>query len=606
MSWKPWVLLGCVTIAGLTFLAYAGPFKFSEREPAGSADGAGRVASNGRGDESARAASANAESSGSFTNILPEDDRKFIWDIEHIALILDVHAFPRVAKTLREADRAGFAAFLSDDFTGSLLDESARQSASYPFGEFNWIGDPGDAKPPASADDFAGYVMSQRARFAGPTKAEVRLMRLSPVDHHDLKGAWQGTMKIRIAGERSPGQPSEVEMQARFTLEDPPDDIADRTQWLKSCRLYSWREQSSTHLLMRDVAAERGIDPHRFHDNWDFPDKPPLVVQGGVYLTDFDRDGSVDVLVKDVNGTALFQNQGDGNFKDVTQSSGLAKLMQRHAVPSLFADFDGDGYEDLISGTQIFSNNRDGTFSDVTPITNLRLPANQGAFAVADYDLDGLLDLYVVRASPGPMGRSRVSWVDDQTGPGNQLWRNLGNWRFKNVTEAAGASAGHRSCFAAVWLDANSDGRPDIAASDEFGSSVLLINGTDGKFTERILKEPFGGFCMGLAAGDYDNDGHIDIYLANMFSKAGDRIIANLPTDAYSPDLRAKIKQFVVGSELLHGNGDGSFSARGQALNVNGVGWAYGPNFVDLDNDGWLDIVAPAGFLSYTRGEPDG
>ena len=68
-----------------------------------------------------------------------------------------------------------------------------------------------------------------------------------------------------------------------------------------------------------------------------------------------------------------------------------------------------------------------------------------------------------------PMGQSRVSWVDDQSGPGNQLWRNLGNWRFKNVTESTGTSAGHRSCFAAVWLDANDDGRPDIAVSDEFG-----------------------------------------------------------------------------------------------------------------------------------------
>ena len=132
------------------------------------------------------------------------------------------------------------------------------------------------------------------------------------------------------------------------------------------------------------------------------------------------------------------------------------------------------------------------------------------------------------------------------------------------------------------------------------------MNQPDGKFAERPLKSPFAGFCMGIAAGDYDNDGKVDLYLANMFSKAGDRIIANLRTAAYSPDVRAKIKDFVVGSELLHANGDGSFTAQGRAMNVNGVGWAYGPNFVDLNNDGWLDLYAPAGFLSYARGEPDG
>jgi hypothetical protein len=614
MQRKRWLLLGvCAAVAGVaSFLVYDGRILFGRnsdsdirrdvtriRDPhaAGSkVDSAGGDAGNG----------ATGSSTGSEGDALPDADRKYVWDIEHVALILDVHVFPRIGKAIREADAAALAAFLNDDFQSRLIEDESHESARYPFADFRWLGDPKDAAPQANKEEFVAYLLRQRSLFIKPTKADVRLMRLSPVKRGEMDGTWQGTMKIRIAGERTDGRPAEIELNGQFTLENPRDEILEQSGWLRSFRIYSWRNFDATNQLMRDVAAERGIDPKRFHDNWDHPDTPPMVVQGGVYLCDYDRDGRLDVLITDMNGLAFFHGNGDGYFTETTESSGLAGAVKRQAAPAIFADFDGDAYEDLIIADQIFRNNQDGTFSDMTAITNLRLPQSQGAYAVADYDLDGQLDLYVVRASPGPVGRSRVSWVDDQSGPGNQLWKNLGNWRFRNVTETANASAGHRSCFAAVWLDANSDGRPDIAASDEFGSSVLLVNQLDGRFNEQVLKPPFGGFCMGIAAGDFDNDGHVDLYLANMFSKAGDRIIANLPPDAYNPDLRAKIQEFVVGSELLRGNGDGRFTALGRAMNVNGVGWAYGPNFVDLDNDGWLDIYAPAGFLSYTRGEPDG
>jgi hypothetical protein len=612
MRWDRWLIVGCLAAAaGVTgFLAYGGHHLF-RRDRAAATE---RAKSIGivRPAESPQFSAATDATTGEDTgedseaNSLAPEYRKYIWDIEHIALVLDVHVFPRFAKALRDAVAEDVSAFLSDDFAGRLVREESIEGERSECGEFRWTRDAADSVPAIDRTGFIAFLMRQRAVFPESPKAEVRLMRLSPVERGNLSGTWQGTMKIRLAGERGPGKPTEIEVQVRFTVDHPTDEVLERTGWIKSASVYSWRQFDAPAPLMHDVAAERGIDPKRFLDNWEHPDQPPRVVQGGVYLCDFDRDNRLDVLVPDANGIALFQNTGDGSFTDVAESSGLAREVKRPASPAIFVDLDGDAYEDLIIGTQVFRNNRDATFSDVTAITNLRLPKEQGAYAVADYDLDGQMDIYVVRASPGPVGQSRVSWVDDQTGPGNLLWKNLGNWRFRNVTEATNASAGHRSCFAAVWLDANCDGRPDIAASDEFGSTVLLINQPDGRFTERICKEPFGGFCMGITAGDFDNDGHVDLYLANMFSKAGDRIIANLPPDAYTPELRAKIEEFVVGSELLRGAGDGSFTAIGRAMNVHGIGWAYGPNLVDLDNDGWLDIYAPAGFLSYTRGEPDG
>lgn len=539
-------------------------------------------------------------------NRLSDADRKYIWDIEHIALILDVHVFPRMARAIRAQDSSAVAAVLADDFNGKLPDLASARTISFSYGESRVGTDHDPGWTEADRDRFVAYLMARRAEFKEPPKVELRLMRLSPVDRSVLEGPWHGTLKLRLAGEATDGRPSELEMQGHFTLESPGDDIEQREHWLKSCDFASARSNTATHFLMTEVAAARGIDRRRYHDNWVEPDQDPIVARGGVQICDFNRDGIFDILITDPREATLFQGQPGGQFRDVTESVGLAGRIQRAAGPAIFADFDGDGFEDLLIGSQMFRNDQGRAFTDVTNQTSIRLPADAGGFSVADYDLDGRVDLYVVRSSPGPAGRSRVSWVDDQSGPGNQLWRNIGGWQFRNVTTITNTSAGHRSCFSAVWLDANNDGRPDLAVADEFGATTLLVNQSDGRFTEYPVKSPFAGFCMGIVAGDFDNDGHTDIYLANMYSKAGDRIIANLPEDAYTPEVRAKIKDFVNGSELLRNRGDLTFESIGKAAGVNGVGWAYGPCFTDLNNDGWLDLYATAGFLSYTRGDPDG
>jgi hypothetical protein len=179
------------------------------------------------------------------------------------------------------------------------------------------------------------------------------------------------------------------------------------------------------------------------------------------------------------------------------------------------------------------------------------------------------------------------------------------------VTEASGTGGGNRSCFTAVCLDANNDGWPDIHVINEFGNGVLLINQGNGTFREELLVNGPGDFgTMGVTAGDFDNDGNIDLYAANMYSKAGSRVIGNLRPDAYPPDkfpgLMETMRHFVMGSQLWRNKGQLKFEPKGKEWQVASVGWAYGPAAVDLDNDGFLDLYATAGFMSMDRNEPDG
>jgi hypothetical protein len=391
-----------------------------------------------------------------------------------------------------------------------------------------------------------------------------------------------------------------------YRLPKPTEDNLAGKGWIQSAAIVQTLVGHAQRFLLRDATKERGIDPSLFYDNWLNEQRYPI--NGGVYLCDFNRDGILDLLVTDKNGYYLFKGLPQGRFVDVTEEVGLPRkrfVGTDNPTMAAFVDLDGDGWEDLILGNHIFRNMEGKQFIDYTSQTNLRIAPDVSNISLADYDRDGRVDLYMTRSS----GVKQGSWLGGKSGDqrGNQLWRNKGDWAFEDVTESTGTSGGFRSTFSSVWLDINNDGWPDLYVINEFGNGVLLLNNRNGTFTECQLAEGPNDFgTMGVTCGDIDNDGNIDIYCANMYSKAGSRVIGNLKPGTYPDDVMAKMRQFVAGSQLWRNQGNLRFDKVGQHCQVAAVGWAYGAALIDLDNDGWLDLYATAGFMSSSRDEPDG
>jgi hypothetical protein len=538
---------------------------------------------------------------------LPEAERTYLWDIEHGGNLLVRYGFGPFAVALRQADASVLRAQCSEDFQGQTL--RAPQEVAWHSDGLDVVRQKESGQPPQSLDrgQFVETLLNFRRLFSAEPKVKLSLMKLSPVRRSDLDGPWQGTCQLRLWGEKVPGQPAEVIVYLSYEIPRPTTSRLQAGGWLSSCSIQQSHVGQARSFLMREVAAERGLDVAPLFDNWIKETHPPRDVSGGVFLCDFDRDGILDMLITDINGYWLYKGLPGGKFQDVTVKMDLPRRAPNvlFAAPAAFIDIDGDGWEDLILGQSIYKNENGEHFKNMNRDCDLRVPDDAIGFAVADFDRDGRLDLYITRNGWGKAD----SWLEGKNGKnvGNELYRNLGGWKFENVTEKAKARGGDRSTFTAVWFDANNDGWPDLYVPNEFGNGVLLVNQGNGTFKEHALTQGACDFgTMGMAVGDVDNDGNMDIYLSNMYSKAGTRVIGNLRPDTYSPDVMATLRCLVSGSQLHHNLGGLKFEQKGRDWQLNDCGWAFGAALIDLDNDGWLDLYATCGYISRDRHKPDG
>jgi Flp pilus assembly protein TadD/peroxiredoxin len=331
----------------------------------------------------------------------------------------------------------------------------------------------------------------------------------------------------------------------------------------------------------------------------------------GIAAGDFDNDGFDDFYVCQPAGlpNRLYRNRGDGTFEDVTEKAGVAVLDA--TASALFADFENKGLQDLLvvtaSGPLLFLNQGNSKFSLKRDAFQFETPP-QGTFthaALADYDGDGRLDIYFCLYSyylgldqyhyPAP-------YFDARNGPSNFLLHNEGNAMFRDRTAAAGLNVDNdRYSFACAWGDSRSNGCQDLYVANDFGRSNLYRNNGDGTFTavsaEAGVEDPGAG--MSACWLDYDNDGHQDIYVSNMWSAAGIRVSGQKNFHPADPEeIRSYYRRHARGNSLYRNQGDAKFQNVSAPTGVELGRWAWSSDSWDFDHDGYSDIYVSNGYIS--------
>ena len=332
-------------------------------------------------------------------------------------------------------------------------------------------------------------------------------------------------------------------------------------------------------------------------------------MSGGVLLLDYDRDGWLDIFFTNaptVDGLlkgktahgALYRNNHDGTFTDVTEKAGVAKAC--FGMGGAVGDINNDGWPDLyltcFGGNLLYRNNGDGTFTDVTKAAGVADGRWSTGASFGDYDGDGFVDLMVSNYvefdmdHPPVFGKGstcKYMGIDVQCGPrglkgqGDSLFHNNGDGTFTDVSKKTGLddSFGFYG-LTTVWVDFNNSGRPDLYVANDSNAAYLYRNEGNGKFKE-IAPEAGVAFgedgheqaAMGVAIGDYQHTGRPSIAISN-FSDDN--------TPLYRNDGNWEFE-------------DVSYAAGVGLPSVPLVKW--GIAFVDLDNDTWLDLVTVNGHV---------
>ncbi len=379
----------------------------------------------------------------------------------------------------------------------------------------------------------------------------------------------------------------------------------------------------------------------------------------GVAVADYDADGDDDIyLLNQLGPNTLYRNDGvrDGlpAFTDVTATAGVG-LTDRVAMAACFADADGDGDRDLFvtstrGGDAFFRNDGGDRFTDVSAAAGTAHVGHTETPAFFDADGDGDLDLLVtstagwttdVRHSSARYYEGAPDFLAVTKSPPerNRFYRNDGGLRFTECAEAAGlAGAGWGGDIAT--FDYDHDGDTDVFVSNMFGSCSLLRNDGKGVFTDvtaaALGKTPWG--AVGAKVLDYDGDGRLDLYVADMHSDmwfpppgkasyvepaaqyddvSGRSVQLGLITLAQRDELHDLLpvrgRAVIYGSALFRNRGDGTFEETGRRAGTE-TWWPWGAAAADFDLDGDADLFIPAGMgypffpwpNSYLQNQGDG
>ena len=331
---------------------------------------------------------------------------------------------------------------------------------------------------------------------------------------------------------------------------------------------------------------------------------PETLGAGGAFL-DYDNDDNLDLyLVNSAAPSALFRNNGDGTFTDVTASAKVTN-QESYGHGVACGDYDKDGYVDIyvtnFGANRLYHNDGDGTFTDVTTQAGVGDTRWSSSATFFDYDSDGYLDLYVVNYVNYRLDGSAPICLENPTfgatekvrgychpkhfqGAPDRLYRNNGDGTFTDATETAnirdpgGMFLGKG--LGVVAADFDADGNPDIYVANDDTPNYLFYNKGDGTFAEIAILtgcaysvDGVAQAGMGVDAGDYNGDGFLDIFVTNFSYET---------------------------NTLYRNNGDGTFTDVSYKARLGEESYlflGFGTGFFDPDNDGYLDIFVANGHI---------
>lgn len=340
----------------------------------------------------------------------------------------------------------------------------------------------------------------------------------------------------------------------------------------------------------------------------------------GLAIGDVDGDGLDDLYVCQESHlpNRLFLQQSDGTAVEVSAQWKVDWLESTRSA--LLIDIDNDGDQDLaaaILGGLVVASNEGDHFQirDVLPTND-----DTTSLAAADFDADGDLDIYVCVDYPDDhfgidsnstatrlqVGAASRVYHDANTAGRNSLFRNecRGSvWSFRDVTVETGMDQNNRRfTWSASWEDFDNDGDQDLYVANDFGRNNLYRN-DNGRFTDVAAETQAEDSASGMSVAwsDFDRDGWMDIYVANMFSSAGSRVSYQPQfKPGASQDIRKRLQRFARGSTLLRNamTSVERFDDVSLKANVNLGRWAWSSNFMDINNDGWQDLVVANGYIT--------
>ena len=423
---------------------------------------------------------------------------------------------------------------------------------------------------------------------------------------------------VQLGGPGPEGQRSVVDATARVRLVQVAADrwVISRLDLVDGSRVHNPSPP------FRDITDAVGFHFNRSDVNGDLRqdiiDTRSSLIDSGLSVVDWDDDGFWDLLVTEsMNDSLLFRNDGKG---------GLVReplpIEDRRLVPSqlLFVDLDGDGLEELVSNRALYREGqasmgiytrRDGAWQFLPEALEFDNPsdvrrADAQAMTAADVNGDGLLDVYVAGYETDQSRHAQqFNRVDAHDGADNLLFINHGDLRFTEESDIRGI-VGTQYTYVAQFFDFDADGDVDLFEGNDYGQNVLWDNLGDG--FSRLDNHPLdrdASNTMGITIGDWDNTGAWSVYLSNMYSHAGQRVVRL--ADSVSDPMQTRLRVLADGNQLfVAGDRPQEWQDRAIPLGVNNAGWSWACLFYDLDNDGDKEIFASNGNTSFSDPEaPD-